>query len=151
MAGTPGTGKTTLAASYLDDRKLPGIWYHVDAGDGDPAAFFYYLGLAAQKAAPRKRSPLPLLTPEYLSDLPLFSRRYFRDLFSRLPKPFVIVFDNYQEAPSDSIFHQIIRDGMTEIPEEGHAMVIAVDPLRGFLPLCGQAGAWKSLTLNGFV
>jgi ATP/maltotriose-dependent transcriptional regulator MalT/DNA-binding SARP family transcriptional activator len=136
VAGPPGTGKTTLAASYLDHRKLPGIWYHVDAGDEDPATFFYYLGLAAQKAAPRKRSPLPLLTPEYLANLPLFSRRYFRELFSRLPKPFMIVFDNYQEAPADSIFHQIIRDGMTEIPEEGHAIVISREPPTGiFAPL----------------
>ena len=51
IAGPPGAGKTTLVASYLEARDLSGIWYQVDAGDFDPATFFYYLGLAAQKAA----------------------------------------------------------------------------------------------------
>src|SRR5687767_11082560 len=60
----PGAGKTTLLASYLGTRERSGIWYQVDGGDGDLASFFYYLGLAAQ--APRKRRPMPLLTPEYL-------------------------------------------------------------------------------------
>ena len=47
VAAPPGAGKTTLVASYLESRKLPGIWYQVDSGDADPATFFYYLGLAA--------------------------------------------------------------------------------------------------------
>ena len=61
-----GSGKTALTASYLDNGKFPCLWYRMDEGDGDIATFFYYLGLAAKKASPRKRKPLPLLTPEYL-------------------------------------------------------------------------------------
>jgi LuxR family maltose regulon positive regulatory protein len=57
----PGAGKTTLVASYLAARRTRGLWYKVDEGDADVATFFYYLGLAA----PRRRGPLPLLTPEY--------------------------------------------------------------------------------------
>ena len=64
IAGPPGAGKTTLVGSYLEDRKLPGIWYQVDAGDNDLSTFFYYLTEAAKAFASRK--PLPLLTPEYL-------------------------------------------------------------------------------------
>ena len=47
MCGPPGAGKTTLAASYLESRKLPCLWYQMDAGDLDPATFFHYLALAA--------------------------------------------------------------------------------------------------------
>src|SRR2546430_778675 len=35
IAGPPGAGKTSLAASYLKARRLAGIWYDVDAGDAD--------------------------------------------------------------------------------------------------------------------
>ncbi len=43
-----GAGKTSLVASWLQQRKLKTLWYQVDAGDGDNASFFYYLGLAAK-------------------------------------------------------------------------------------------------------
>ena len=110
VCGPPGAGKTTLIGSYLEQRALPCLWYQVDEGDADVATFFYYLGLAANQAAPRKRKPLPLFTPEYLQGIPAFTRRYFQEFFGRLKPPCAIVLDNYQEAPSDSAFHEVIRD-----------------------------------------
>jgi LuxR family transcriptional regulator, maltose regulon positive regulatory protein len=85
LAGPPGAGKTTLIASYLEARKYGGIWYQLDVGDSDISTFFLYLGESAKALAPRK-SLLPLLTPEYLFELTGFAHRYFRELFSRLPK-----------------------------------------------------------------
>ena len=35
IGAPPGTGKTTLVASYLEARHLPGIWYRVDSGDSE--------------------------------------------------------------------------------------------------------------------
>jgi LuxR family maltose regulon positive regulatory protein len=67
--GPPGAGKTTLLASYLTAKKCSGIWYQIDSDDSDPASFFYYLGLATTAKAPRKRRPMPLLTPEYLEPI----------------------------------------------------------------------------------
>lgn len=61
ICGPPGAGKTTLAASYLDARKLSSIWYQIDSGDEDPATFFYYMGVAAARNGVLKRNPLPLL------------------------------------------------------------------------------------------
>ncbi len=118
IAGPPGCGKTTLVSSYLDARKLPCLWYQVDPGDADPATFFYYLGLAAREAAPHKKKPLPLLTPEYRQGMSTFTLRYFR----RSLRPFKnslwsIVFDNYQEVPEDAPFHEIILNGLSRIPE----------------------------------
>jgi hypothetical protein len=34
IAGPPGAGKSTLVASYVEARKLPGIWFQADPGDG---------------------------------------------------------------------------------------------------------------------
>ncbi|MCM2359163.1 MAG: AAA family ATPase, partial [Geobacteraceae bacterium] len=116
ISAPAGAGKTTLAASWLLARNLPCIWYQMDEGDGDIATFFYYLGLAAKKAAPRHRKPLPLFTPEYLLGISTFARRYFENLFSRLKTPCTVVFDNYQEVSSDSPFHEVIREGVSVVP-----------------------------------
>ena len=94
IGGPPGAGKTTLVSSYLESQGSKGIWYQVDAGDEDPATFFHYMGMAARHAAPRYRKPLPLLTSEHFSGLPVFARRYFEALFARLKAPAVVVLDN---------------------------------------------------------
>ncbi len=115
--GPAGSGKTTLIASYLDASNLPCLWYQLDEGDGDIASFFYYLGLAAQKAAPRRQTQLPLLTMEYLRGIPTFTKRYFEDLCSRLKPPYMIVLDNYHHIKPEAPLHDVIRDALSVIPE----------------------------------
>ena len=74
LSGPPGAGKTTLIGSYLDSAKVPAVWCQLDAGDADPATFFYYLGLAPTRRLGRqRRGALPLLRPEYLTDLSGFA------------------------------------------------------------------------------
>jgi ATP/maltotriose-dependent transcriptional regulator MalT/DNA-binding SARP family transcriptional activator len=152
VSGPAGSGKTTLVASYLDARKLPCLWYQVDEGEADIASFFYYMALAAGKAAPRYKKPLPLLTPEYLQDIPTFSKRFFEELYIRLgslrgslrnPLPpaavkggnraglstkkkrpeFVLVFDDHQTVPSDSVFHDVMSRCLSLLP---HGIVCIV-------------------------
>jgi DNA-binding SARP family transcriptional activator len=125
ITAPPGSGKTCLVTSYLKDRKLPCLWYQVDQGDADLATFFYYMGLAAKKAAPRYKRPLPLFTPEYGLGIPTFTRRYFENLGSRLKAPHVLVFDNYQEIPSESMIHEIIRTGLSAFPENITSVIIS--------------------------
>jgi LuxR family maltose regulon positive regulatory protein len=125
VSGPPGAGKTTLVASWLNARELRALWYQVDAGDADPASFFYHLGLGAQAAGLSKKTRLPLLTPEYLPDLAGFTRRWFRALCAGLPQPNVLVFDNVQEAPEASPFGALLREALGELPEGMHAVLIS--------------------------
>jgi ATP/maltotriose-dependent transcriptional regulator MalT/two-component SAPR family response regulator len=125
VSGPPGCGKTTMVTSYLENKDNPCLWYQADEGDADPATFFYYLGLAAKKATPRKRKPLPLLTPEYFPGLPTFTLRYFENLFQRLKAPSFLVFDNYQEVPVESPFHDVIRHGLSNIPKGINVILIS--------------------------
>jgi len=134
ISSTAGSGKTKLVSSYLDFRKLPCIWYSCDQGDADPATFFYYLGLAAKKVAPRYKKPLPLLTPQYLEDIRSFTRTYFEQLYDRLAvrrtsntvtHHFVVVLDNYQDVPDDSPFQDMIAGGLDIIPEGVRILVIS--------------------------
>jgi len=115
VVGPPGAGKTTLVASWLDARRIKGIWYQVDAGDGDLATFFYYLGRAAAPFIRKGQPLLPLLTPEYLSDLSNFSRHFFRELFSRMPRSATLVLDNYHEIDSGHLFHQLAAEAVEEV------------------------------------
>jgi len=136
VSGPPGSGKTTLVGSYIGTRKIPCLWYQIDQGDAGLATFFYYMGQASKKASPRKRKVLPLLTPEYLQDIPTFTRRYFEELSGRLKIPTILVFDNYQEVPSASSFHEVILNGLSGIPEGINVIIISrSDPPSGFIRL----------------
>ncbi len=125
VTGPPGAGKTTLVSSYLDARDLKGIWYQVDAGDDDPATFFHYMSIAARRAAPRYRTPLPAFTAEHRPGLGVFARRYFEALCSRLKAPAVLVLDNYQEVIADSVFHAIIAEAVAVLPKEVCLLVLS--------------------------
>ena len=100
------------------------------------ATFFYYMSQAAKKAAPFRKKPLPLLTPEYLKSLSIFAMRYFEDLFSRLKTPFIIVLDNYQSISAESNFHEALYEGLRTIPEKINILIISRrDPPAQFVRL----------------
>ena len=137
-----GAGKTSLATSYIAARKRPVLWYQIDPGDGDVASFFYFLGLAARVAAPRHKTPLPVLTPEFLADIPTFARNFFRELYRRLPKHGMVVLDNYQELPEASVVHEVMQVLMSEVPEGRSLLVLSrVEPptVLARLRLCDHA------------
>ena len=129
ISGPAGSGKTTLASSYLEARALPCLWYQVDSGDADLATFFYYLGLAGKKAAPRRRRPLPALTPEYLLGIPEFSRDFFEELCRRVGSPAALVFDNCQLVEEDAPFYLALLEGLNRLPEGTHLVLLSrADP-----------------------
>lgn len=153
VAGPAGSGKTTLVAGYLVQRKIPCLWYQIDSGDADIATFFYYMGLAAQRAAPRIRKALPLFTSEYGPGLSTFTLRFFEALFERLKRPSVLVLDNYQEVGADSPLHRVIRDAVTVVPEGFNLIVVsrgATPPVFARSKASGMLDelGWDDLALN---
>lgn len=126
ISGPPGCGKTTLAASYLDERAGQRcLWYQLDEGDGEVATFVYYLGLAAADLAGAGAPALPILAPEQQSSLKVFARRYFQQLFAQLAPPFAVVFDGYHEVPAASPLHEVLRIGLQELPPGGRIIVVS--------------------------
>ncbi len=123
--GPPGSGKTTLVASYLESRKLDSHWYQLDSGDSDVATFFYYMGLAVKGEPGRSEESLPLYTTEYRGDLDAFSRNYFQALYAPLDAPFALVLDNFQEVSPQSAFHPAILAAVSELPRHGCIIVIS--------------------------
>jgi DNA-binding SARP family transcriptional activator len=125
ISGPPGAGKTSLAATYLKARKVPGIWYEVDAGDSDPASLFHFLARAAPKPRGKRAESLLALSPEYLADLPGFTRRFFRTLYGRLPTNAALVFDNCNAVHADAPFNEILRDALTEVRKDMRLIMIS--------------------------
>ncbi|MGD9223728.1 MAG: BTAD domain-containing putative transcriptional regulator [Desulfobacteraceae bacterium] len=128
VSGGPGSGKTTLAASYIKSRNVPCIWYQMDRVDDDPANFFHYLTLAASKAGNGVTGPLPRLSPENLLNTQNFALQYFRELFEHLNKPFIIVLDNYQEIPTDSEINNLINAGLEQVPFDLNVIILSRTP-----------------------
>ena len=114
ISGPAGYGKSILVNSYLKARGQACLWYQMDEGDGEPASFFHYLGLAAGQAAPAKH-PLPQFKSEYLPSLRTFALRFFECLYQRLGAPCVLVFDNVQEVPADSAVHELLALSLSRL------------------------------------
>lgn len=118
LSSPGGSGKTILIGSWLQERKVPCLWFQMDAADTDPSSFFYYLGLAVAQAAPRFRKPMPLFTPEYQASLPLFTRRFFEEMGRRLPPSTVMVFDNCETIDENVELLQLLANGIESLPRE---------------------------------
>lgn len=123
ISGPPGAGKTSLAASYLEARKLRGWWFQVDAGDADLGTFFHYLSQAA--ASSRRGAAMPVLTPQHAGDLQGFARLYFRALFERIKAPAVLVLDNYHELPTACALHGLLDTLVRELPAGVSVLVVS--------------------------
>jgi DNA-binding SARP family transcriptional activator len=147
ISGPAGSGKTTLASSYVESRALPCLWYQVDAGDADLATFFYYLGLAGKRASPRSRRPLPALTPEYLLGVPEFSRNFFESLCRRVGAPATLVFDNCQLVGEDASLYVALLAALNRLPEDTTLVLLSrADPPASFARLRAN----RELTLIGW-
>lgn len=126
-----GSGKTTLVTSFIDSHEWACLWFQCDEGDSDLASFYYYLGLAVQNAYPRRRTGLPLLTPEYALGLSSFNKRYFEQLFELLSRghsaqdPVFLVFDNFQAIARDAPLHDLLVEGFELIPAAVHVVIIS--------------------------
>jgi DNA-binding SARP family transcriptional activator len=125
ISAPAGAGKTTLVASYLESLHHHCVWYQIDHRDADPATFFYYLSLAVKRATPRKRKPIPLLTPEFIPGIEAFTLSFFEAVYQRLSKPVIIVMDNYQQINPGSITHGLISSGLSILPQKVATIVIS--------------------------
>ncbi|MGR9046967.1 MAG: hypothetical protein ACU83N_16930, partial [Gammaproteobacteria bacterium] len=116
ISAPAGYGKSTILASYVASTTQNCLWYRADAGDADPAAFFYYLGLSAQQVTAETKAPLPLLTADHLPSLRHFARTFFSTLFADLGPSACLVIDDYHQLPDDSLLHGVIEDTLARLP-----------------------------------
>jgi tetratricopeptide (TPR) repeat protein len=124
FAAPAGAGKTSGVTTYLKSRRLPFLWYNVDARDGDVANLFHFLTLAAKLASRRRKLRLSAFSVEHQAGISAFARGFFEDLCRQRPAPSVIVLDDYQDAKSD-LFDDVVREAINALPRGITAIVIS--------------------------
>jgi LuxR family maltose regulon positive regulatory protein len=155
ISGPPGSGKTSLAASYLEARRYRVLWYQIDPDDADVATFFHYLSHAARKldGSPAARD-LPAFSPQLESDVASFSRKFFRQLFARAKAGVALVLDNLHVVPPESPLHAALEAAFSQIPKNSCLIVTSrSDPPPSFarLRVTGEMVCigWESLRIEG--
>jgi LuxR family maltose regulon positive regulatory protein len=122
LHGPPGSGKTTLVASYLRSQGIKPLWFKVDADDRDPSTFFHYL--AQLHARPNAgKSALPALESASRADWLAFARRFARAFYAALPAGSALVLDNVQE--SGNALDDILAVLCAERPEDCRLVFIS--------------------------
>ena len=95
IAAPPGAGKTTLVATWIQQRADPTLWLQLDREDADPATFAQSLdGVLGTLLA--KPAALPPLAAEDLADEGGWLHRRLRYLLPYLPPRWTLVLDNCQ-------------------------------------------------------
>ena len=130
VTGPPGSGKTALLSSWVEARGGPCLWYRLDPHDSDIAFFFLNLRAAAIQALGAVCRDLPLPTPEYLTDVGGFTRRFFEKLLGQVRGAVAFVLDNYHGFQPASPLHEVIAEGLLSIP--GTVKVVLTS--RGYYP-----------------
>jgi LuxR family maltose regulon positive regulatory protein len=92
--------------------------------------------IAALQLVGKNAAALPHFNPEPQQDLARFARTYFREFFSVLPRPTVIVLDSFHEARTGPEQRGAFAHGMEEVPEGITVIVISrADPPAAFARL----------------
>ncbi|WP_225768633.1 hypothetical protein [Inquilinus sp. Marseille-Q2685] len=121
LAAPAGYGKTTAAVDYLQGRREPRLWYRVDEGDQDIAAFFHFLGRALP---PAQAGRLPVFGPEYADQPEAFALRFLQAFFARLRPGTLLVLDDLHAADAPG-FRGVLAVLLGELPPTLRCLCLA--------------------------
>ncbi len=111
--GAPaGYGKTTLVASFFEKDEVPHLWYRINADDENPVEFLNLLLSCAKYHFPKECGEIPSLS----TPLPIDSQHFLSRLLAALPKPLMIVLDQFSSLSDDAKVHTLLSHISELIP-----------------------------------
>jgi DNA-binding SARP family transcriptional activator len=97
ICGPGGSGKTSLAASWLARRGHRTLWVQLDEDDGEPRTLFHYIAAAFAVIAPRHAARIAALARAAPREkIGSFARGFFRTMFELAPANTALAFDHVQ-------------------------------------------------------
>ncbi|MFI5272660.1 MAG: hypothetical protein ACHQ4H_06465 [Ktedonobacterales bacterium] len=125
LVGAPaGYGKTTLLAQWAATEPMPVMWYHLDAGDDDPATFLYGLVRALRMRLPRGQWAVKaLLANLHTGTLtPLDIRRasevLARDIREHVTRPMTLVLTGVSELSIGGGARAVLDALLARVPDD---------------------------------
>ncbi len=128
LSGAPGSGKTSLAAGYVEHCHARVVWLRTEATDADPATLFGHLAAATRHAGGVDDLRLPAIAPLHLSDAARYGRLFFRAVFEAIADPCIIVFDDAHAFTAGAAGQQIVEVLVEELPEGWLVLAAARHP-----------------------
>ncbi len=116
ISGPPGSGKTSLAASYVEVRQRRCLWYQMEAQDAEVANFFHYFAQAALRLDGARIGSLPGYAPEFASRLTAFSRKFFRQALGGTKAPLTVVLDGVGPLPPSCGLLDVLEGVLAQVP-----------------------------------
>ncbi len=124
ISSPPGSGKTTLASSYVAQRSLECSWYQFDTADADQAHFIRAFSetlqqghLISEKSIPQKATTEGLPQPE------THTRNSLGELIGRHGAP-ILVFDNCDAIPAESEIYELLCDLIADLSADSSLVFI---------------------------
>ncbi|REE67312.1 LuxR family maltose regulon positive regulatory protein [Paenibacillus taihuensis] len=103
ITGSGGYGKTTLASSYLQSRRIPALWYQLGQGDNNPHIFLTYLLASFSQHYNDVPADIAVNSSNYKEQ---FSS--FLSVLSNWKTPLAVVFDDYHMTNNSDEITEIV-------------------------------------------
>lgn len=131
VAADAGFGKTTQVANYLAASDRLAVWYRLDAGDRDPAAFCAYLIQVLRRHLPGKVATAARRNLSMVTDWPA-AAQFLSVLCQQVRTELLIVLDDFHLLASPSLIEGMTR-WIEDLPQR--VRLIVLSRVRPDLPL----------------
>ena len=125
LHGPPGSGKTTLAASYAARTSKPCVWVRLDSGDVDASLLMGTISAAFAANGLIDSSQLPDFKRDHLPNTATFIRLYFRSFFAAIHEAPLIVLDDVQEIATSGILTDLLLALLEESTSAAHILALS--------------------------
>ncbi len=128
ITGPPGSGKSTLVASYLKKQDLPFVYYRVDAEDKEPEVFLQNL-IQCFSSKGFKMNPLSwTVTGELLNEMDTLLP-FLEKLFLIPEAAFVFVLEDIDSIENNSFMVKLLSCIHTILPSNCRMVITSHEPV----------------------